>query len=34
MMKGARLKIYQDASHGLITTHRDEFNTDLLDFAR
>ena len=34
MIKGATLKIYQGASHGLITTHRDQLSTDLLDFAR
>jgi non-heme chloroperoxidase len=32
MIKGATLKIYKGAPHGLITTNRDQFNTDLLDF--
>jgi non-heme chloroperoxidase len=34
MIKGATLKIYKGASHGLMTTHKDQFNTDLLEFAR
>jgi non-heme chloroperoxidase len=34
MIKGATLKIYKGAPHGLMTTHKDQFNTDLLAFAR
>jgi non-heme chloroperoxidase len=34
MIKGATLKIYKGAPHGLMTTHKDQFNTDLLEFAR
>ena len=29
---GATLKVYPGASHGLATTHKDEFNADLLAF--
>jgi non-heme chloroperoxidase len=29
---GAKLKVYPGASHGLATTHKDEFNADLLAF--
>jgi len=34
MIKGAILKIYKGAPHGLMTTHKEQFNTDLLEFAR
>ena len=34
MIRGATLKIYKGAPHGLMTTHKDQFNTDLLEFAR
>jgi non-heme chloroperoxidase len=34
MIKGATLKIYKGAPHGLMTTHKEQFNTDLLEFAR
>jgi non-heme chloroperoxidase len=34
MIKGATLKIYKGAPHGLMSTHKDQFNTDLLEFAR
>jgi non-heme chloroperoxidase len=34
MIKGATLKVYKGAPHGLMTTHKDQFNTDLLEFAR
>jgi len=34
MIAGATLKVYQGAPHGLMTTHQQEFNADLLDFAR
>lgn len=34
LVKGAILKIYPGAPHGLATTHQDEFNADLLAFIR
>jgi non-heme chloroperoxidase len=34
MIKDATLKIYKGAPHGLMTTHREQFNTDLLEFTR
>jgi len=34
MIAGATLKVYQGAPHGLMTTHQQQFNADLLDFAR
>ena len=34
MIKGATLKIYKGAPHGLMTTHKEQFNVDLLEFAR
>ena len=34
MIKGATLKVYKGAPHGLMTTHKEQFNTDLLGFAR
>jgi non-heme chloroperoxidase len=34
MIKGATLKIYKGAPHGLMTTHKDQFNADLLEFAQ
>jgi non-heme chloroperoxidase len=34
MIKGATLKVYPGAPHGLMTTHRDQFNADLLEFAQ
>ena len=34
MIKNATYKIYKGAPHGLTTTHLQQFNTDLLDFAR
>ena len=33
-VKGATLKVYPGAPHGLGTTHRDQFNADLLAFLR
>jgi non-heme chloroperoxidase len=33
-VKGAELKVYAGAPHGLPVTHRDEFNGDLLAFVR
>ena len=32
IIKGAQLKIYQGAPHGMCTTHKDEVNADLLAF--
>jgi non-heme chloroperoxidase len=34
MIKGATLMVYKGAPHGLMTTHKEQFNTDLLQFAR
>ena len=34
MVKGATLNIYKGAPHGLMTTHKEQFNADLLEFAR
>jgi non-heme chloroperoxidase len=34
MIKGATLKVYKGAPHGLMTTHQEQFNNDLLGFAR
>ena len=34
MIKGATLKVYKGAPHGLMTTHKEQFNKDLLEFAR
>jgi non-heme chloroperoxidase len=34
MIKGATLKIYKGAPHGLMTTHKEQFNNDLLEFTR
>ena len=34
LVKGATLKIYSGASHGLCTTHKDQVNQDLLEFVR
>jgi non-heme chloroperoxidase len=34
MIKGATLKVYPGAPHGLMTTHKQQFNTDLLEFVR
>jgi non-heme chloroperoxidase len=34
LVKGATLKVYPGAPHGLATTHRDQFNADLLAFIR
>jgi non-heme chloroperoxidase len=32
LVKGATLKVYKDAPHGLCTTHKDEVSADLLAF--
>ena len=34
MIKGAELKVYKGAPHGLMVTNRDQFNTDLLAFLK
>src|SRR5205085_1024499 len=34
IVKGATLKIYPGAPHGLTSTHQDRFNDDLLSFLR
>ncbi len=34
MIKGATLKVYEGAPHGLMSTHQQRFNADLLDFVR
>src|SRR5689334_5162683 len=34
MIKNATYKVYKGAPHGLMTTHQDQFNADLLEFAR
>jgi non-heme chloroperoxidase len=34
MIKGAILNVYKGAPHGLMTTHHEQFNADLLKFAR
>ena len=34
IVKDARLQIYPGAPHGLSSTHKDQFNADLLSFLR
>jgi non-heme chloroperoxidase len=34
MIRGATLEVYKGAPHGLMTTHKQQFNTDLLQFAQ
>jgi non-heme chloroperoxidase len=34
LVKNATLKIYPGAPHGLMTTHKDQFNADLLSFLK
>jgi non-heme chloroperoxidase len=34
LIKGATLKVYEGAPHGLMTTHQQRFNGDLLQFVR
>ncbi len=34
MITGATLKVYKGAPHGLMATHTEQFNNDLLEFAR
>jgi len=33
-VKGAELKVYPGAPHGLFATHTDQFNADILDFVK
>lgn len=34
LIKDATLKVYPGASHGLMSTHKEQFNSDLLSFIR
>jgi non-heme chloroperoxidase len=34
LVKGATLKVYKGAPHGLMSTNRQQFNADLLEFAK
>src|SRR5258706_9091928 len=34
MIKGATLKVYKGAAHGLMSTNREQFNSGLIAFAR
>jgi non-heme chloroperoxidase len=34
IVKGAELKVYPGASHGLFQTHKEQFNSDLLNFVK
>src|SRR5688572_7263793 len=34
LIKDAELKVYKSAPHGLMSTHQQQFNADLLEFAR
>jgi len=34
IVKNSTLKVYPGASHGLMTTHKDQLNSDLLAFLR
>ena len=34
LVKGAVLKVYQGAPHGILSTHKDQLNQDLLTFVR
>ena len=34
MIKGAELKVYRGGPHGLMSTHQEQLNNDLLDFIR
>jgi hypothetical protein len=34
MVKGAALKVFPEAPHGLCSTHKDQVNTDLLSFIK
>jgi non-heme chloroperoxidase len=34
LVKGSTLKVYPGASHGLVSTHKDQINADLLEFIK
>ena len=34
IVKNANLKVYKGAPHGICTTHKDQVNTDLLEFIK
>ena len=34
LVKGATLKVYKGASHGMCTTEKDRVNSDLLEFIK
>jgi non-heme chloroperoxidase len=34
LVKGATLKVYKGAPHGMCTTHKDQVNEDLLAFIK
>jgi non-heme chloroperoxidase len=34
LIKGAKLKVYPGASHGLCSTHKNQVNADLLAFIK
>jgi len=34
LVKNAKLKVYEGASHGLCSTHKDQINMDLLNFIK
>ena len=34
LVKGATLRVYKGASHGMCTTHKDQVNEDLLAFIK
>ncbi len=34
IVKGATLKVYKGAPHGMCTTHKDQVNADLLSFIK
>jgi non-heme chloroperoxidase len=34
IVEGAELKVYPGAPHGLTTTHKDQFNADVLEFSK
>lgn len=34
MIKDAKLEVYKGAPHGLMNTHKDQFNSDLMQFAK
>ena len=34
LVKGATLKVYKGAPHGMCTTHKDQVNADLLAFIK